>query len=87
MTFKKWQKQFYGELLSRTGLEPNDSFDESQLKQFHKEGMTPEEVVDLQIEKHYLTDLRSEAYETDTYNRFRKQALERYGYAPPARSY
>jgi hypothetical protein len=39
------------------------------------------------IDKHDLDDLRVEAYERDTYNRFREEALARFGYAPPARRF
>ena len=87
LSTKKYLNHFRGEFLSRTGLEQNDAFSDDELKAFQKEGMTPEEVVDMAIEKRELMDLKHEPWEADSYNRFREQALERFGYAPSARSH
>jgi hypothetical protein len=83
----QWLNRYRGELLSRTGLEQNDTFEDDELLLFKKDGKTPEEVVDMVVDKRELMDFKHEPWEADTYNRFRKQALERFGYAPSARSY
>jgi len=87
MTFKQWLKQYQGELMSRTGLELNDCVEPDKLKEFHKEGSTPQEIVTWWIEKQDLTDFQTADWENDTYNLFRKKAMDLFGYSSPPRTY
>jgi hypothetical protein len=87
MEWDVWVQQYQGELLSRTGLSLEDGPMESTLRSFFDNEETPSEAVSWVIDKHDLDDLRVEAYERDTYNRFREEALARFGYAPPARRF
>lgn len=87
MKWEKWLKQYQGELLSRTGLSIDDGPMESTLRSFYDNEETPSEAVSWVIDKYGLDDLQVEAWEKDTYNRFREEAIIAFGYAPPARRF
>ena len=81
ISYDAWVKQVAGEFLSRTGLELNDCFEADQLLSSHQARETPPEVVDREIEKYGLTDLKSEPWERYHFEHFSRQAFERFGYA------
>ena len=85
MDWEQWLKQYQGELLSRTGLSLNDGPMESTLRSCFDNEETASEVVSWVVDKYCLDDLQVEAWEKDTYNRFRQEAITQFGYAPPAR--
>lgn len=87
MIYKEWLKRYHGELLARTGLNPEDGPSDDCLKSFYKEKASPIEVVDWWIDKYSLTDLQSEPWHDDIYESFRRVAMDLFGYAPPARVY
>jgi len=62
MAYQEWLKRYHGELLARTGLNPEDGPSDDCLKSFYKEKASPVEVVDWLIRNGSIRVLKPNAF-------------------------